>query len=341
MCLLLAGTVPGCGSTIPGDAMRGGSSGSGGLGQAGAVQGVAGSGQGGAGWGNAGSGGVVGGSAGAANSGTNSGGAAGAGGGSAGSGGGHSSATLSELTNSYCTAVRGCCQKAGFGGDQLADCETRYPEIYGLDLVEAGSVVVDQAALAACLDTLQQLATSCVGLPYNACQKALKGTRATGESCTDLSECVTGTEPVACMILGSDTSGHCQPIPRGALGDTCVSDCFEGGSCSFTSQGGADPVPPALCYSEDNLFCDITQDIPKCTSTFAMGAECGSDWQCGADGYCDYQAEPMLCKSRKQVGAPCRYSSECSKRDDLYCEDKVCALQPFFSSDSRCDGTSF
>lgn len=202
-------------------------------------------------------------------------------------------------------------------------------------------MVVDQAALEVCLDTLQELATSCVGLPYSACQKVLKGTRATGESCTDLSECMTGTDPVACMIPGSDATGKCQPIPRGTLGDTCISDCFEGGSCSFTSIGSPDPMPSALCYSEDNLFCDSTQEVPKCASTFAMGAECGSDWQCGADGYCDYLAAPMICKSRKSVGATCQFSSECSKRDDLYCDGSICALQPFFSTDSRCDGTSF
>jgi hypothetical protein len=307
--------------------MRGGSSGSAGFAQAGTAQGGGGSGQGG-------SGGSVGG---VASSGTSSGGRAG----EDGAGGEGSSSSVSDLAGRYCAAVRSCCQKAGFGGNQLADCESEYPEVYGLDLVEAGTVVVDQAALEVCLDTLQELATSCVGLPYNACQKALKGTRATGESCTDLSECIAGTDPVACMIQGSDTSGKCQPIPRGALGDTCISDCFEGGSCSFTSFGGTDPAPLALCYSEDSLFCDTTLEVPKCATTFAAGAECGSDWQCGADSYCDYQADPMVCKSRKSVGATCQFSSECSKRDELYCDGSLCALQPFFSSDSRCDGSSF
>jgi hypothetical protein len=335
LAILVAGAIPACGSSKVGGPTPGGSSGSASGGQAGSGEDTAEAGNGGSGAGKASSGG----SSGAASSGTSSGGAAGADGGASASEGGNSSG-VTALTDAYCAALRSCCQKGGFGSEQLGACESEYPEIYGLNLVEAGTVVIDQAALDTCLDTLQQLATSCVGLPYSTCRKALKGTRATGAGCTDLSECMTGTDPVACIILGSDTSGQCQPIPRGTLGSTCFSDCFEGGSCSFTSLGGADPIPAALCYSEDDLFCDTALDVPKCASTHAMGAECDSDWQCGADGYCDYQVDPMICKPRKPAGEPCLYSSECSKRDELYCDGSACTQQPFVS-ESGCDGTFF
>lgn len=124
--MLLASALPACGSTEKSDSMRGGASGSAGFGQAGTAQGGGGSGKGGAEMVQGGSGGSVGGGA---SSGTSSGGAAG----EDGAAGDGSSSNVSDLADRYCGAVRSCCQKAGFGGEQLADCESEYPEVYGLD----------------------------------------------------------------------------------------------------------------------------------------------------------------------------------------------------------------
>src|SRR5262249_24716408 len=151
---------------------------------------------------------------------------------------------------------------------------------------------------------------TCVGDPYVDCYKVFKGTLTTGKSCTDAAECATtGSAPVACMIVlpdgGNTDVGTCQPVPRGALNSRCASDCYEGqANCSFTQFGGTDPAAPAVCYSEDGLFCDYNQpdSISKCVNVHAMGSACQTDGECGADGYCDYDSTPQVCKPRKARG---------------------------------------
>lgn len=131
----------------------------------------------------------------------------------------------------------GCVESGGYGLGRTARAR-----------IEAGRAVVDPEQLAACLAALE--AADCADTARaQACERALVGTLAQGDSCLNSAECSPG---LRCHGI---TCGTCQPaLPTGATCDANVAGCE--GYC-YTQFAGT----PGTCLASNLLEGELCSGV--------------------------------------------------------------------------------
>jgi hypothetical protein len=314
----------------------GGTQAAGGRGGGGGI-GSGGSGTGGRGTGGAGTGGRGTGGAGTGGRGTGGAGTGGRGTGGAGGGGG-AAVTLDRVIGAFCAAARSCCARDGFPTAPLANCESEFPRRQpAVASVASGAVLVDNAALAACLAAYQAAATTCTRAPVvQACRGVFIGTKAEDEPCSNQFECQRSAGPATCfkVQLAEDPPalGVCKKLQHGARDTPCLFNCLAGENCSSdTITSSPDDVSFVHCFEQDGLYCPLGAETPRCAPILTQGATCNFDFaECGSAMFCD-----TTCKDRRILGQTCQFTSECM--GGLLCVDHSCAPDPF-TSEGVCVG---
>jgi hypothetical protein len=210
-----------------------------------------------------------------------------------------------------CEAYRNCCMASGFDAGGLVGCEDALVARAGrsyLEAYEAGTLVFDAAAIAACATALRAGGDGCdllaglelekrlVTLPD--CAAAFIGKVPAGGTC-DVDEECEGTAQVKCV------NNICGETPPGKPGDRCV--MTQGPWARWSVPDGAAAAGGARCMMADGLYCARVSDtVYKCAPVKADGASCTEVDSCGADSFCD-----QTCKPLKAVGESCTLARQC------------------------------
>ena len=271
---------------------------------------------------------------------TSTGGKTGTGGGT---GGGTAAIVFQPLIKAFCTAAKNCCSRQSYPAADLADCESKFPsrlQIY--PLVDKGTVIIDENALAACVAAYKTAATTCtINAVKAACKGVSVGTQTEGQPCGGTSafgayECKPSNGSASCYRPQSDpaSAGVCTGIPRGKSGDACSRTCFKNETCIVDMVGGSPPFP-VTCFEEDGLYCSVTANPTACKPILPIGGACTWDpHSCGVGNYCGWLTN--VCQPAGKLGEPC---AEAACADELVCgTNETCVEQPF-DSDSICKGT--
>ena len=221
-----------------------------------------------------------------------------------------------------CDHIGSCCAQRGWAYDAAA-CRAQYEGVMQDDFIDpavkAGAIYDAQAA-GTCIAGFASLATSCGGGESpDACQRIFTGTKPPGSPCQDQVECAPPANgDVDCTSVGGGAE-VCVQEPRGKAGDGCSGTCTDEGNLVSCSGGGSGPSSgPAVCYTNDGLFCGADG---KCQTLIPIGGAC--EYEGCADGaYCLNAA----CAAKLAAGADCGGDSDaCAK--GLYCADSKCVAQ--------------
>ncbi len=190
-----------------------------------------------------------------------------------------------KFGDAYCAEVAKCCAQLGLEGGDGQTCRFLF------------SAVPSNAATDACLAEMRsQVAagTFCSNEgPSEACNAAFSssttGNKKPGEDCDVDSDCApSGEGKVICKSLYSESQWlhKCQVQMAGKVGDACIGT-QDGDVFSSTTSSPRTDIPPR------GYVCNI-----------ADGVECSAD----------------VCVALADVGASCRYSSDCIRT--AYCDSK-------------------
>jgi hypothetical protein len=245
------------------------------------------------------------------------------------------------IVGALCALERTCCAQSGYPVTGLATCETSDTSGAALDSeIAAGTVVVDQAMLAAC--ALAGQASDCLtgAQALQPCFRVFQGTLPEGSVCHGGDECSrSGTADVAFCFKqrpsGSTTepdTGICHASPAGAAGEPCESIEVAGEGITLTDS----VAPPTFTHCERaaGLFCNYTgtsSAVGTCTPLGQTGAQCFGSDGCAADAYC---ASNDTCQPRKPAGASCGSDENC--QSGLTCTSGACT--PGLVDEQTCTG---
>ena len=215
-------------------------------------------------------------------------------------------AFASRLADSFCQALRGCCQANGFGAGPAA-CEEQVLADYQAQISNKLALDLRYQPLAAarCVAAFTRYVQGCSyhGRPASdaACAEVFQGTRALGENCERGAQCA--------KVSGSGV--YC----AGALGlhpHTCQRALAETEECLLEG-------------CDDGLFCDFSRltCVPQQTDGACLQFEaCAPGTACSPNGTCD----PTL-----PDGAACILDLQCQSNQ---CGDNGCAAS--FATRSSC-----
>ena len=266
-------------------------------------------------------------------------------GGMGGTGGGTGAVMFQPLVNAFCTAAKNCCGRESYPAADLADCESKFlSQLPNFPLVDKGTVIIDQNALAACVAAYNTAATACTITAVNAaCKGVFVGTQAEGQPCGGASrfgavECKPVNGSATCYLQhnGSDdtNTGVCTSIPRGKTGDACSMTCLMNETCIVDMMGGAPPFP-VTCFEEDGLYCSVAANPTVCKPILHIGDACTWDtFSCGSGNYCGWTTN--ACQVAGKTGESC-LTGGCA--DDLMCGTNDRCVEQSFASESICKGT--
>ena len=293
-------------------------------------------------------GGGTGGHGGTGGNGTGGGGTGGNGTGGTGTGG-SSGASLAALANAFCAAARSCCAKSTFP-TTLDDCETAFPSrLATLPFVNKGTVTIDNTALAACIESYNQTATTCTINPVvTACKGVFVGKQVEGAPCgvggipmvSGISECNSGGGAEECVWTGNandpTVTGVCHAPARGKAGDPCTTSCVSPQDfCTFDLLSSPSD-PTAICFEEDNLYCSSTTPS-TCAPIVAVGGSCAADPNsCVGSAVCD--STTLKCKARATLGQSCSLAGAFPCLNTLVCTSAGKCAEPGFAYDGTCAG---
>jgi hypothetical protein len=157
------------------------------------------------------------------------------------------------------------------------------------------------------------------GGDFEAC-RPLPGTRKTGETCVDSSQCEgLSCEPISSPMPGQQSCGRCAVEGKLAVGASCQdsAECRDGycdnKKCvAFPGEGGACD----MTYGCRGAFLCLDG---TCRKPLTLGATCASDEQCGFGAACPNGTCQLVAMAG--VGMPCS--------DDVICR-----------GNTRCDGAT-
>jgi hypothetical protein len=196
---------------------------------------------------------------------------------------------LCALYSSCCAPVPGGAQKCTADAEALAKGRT-------FDAVRAKK----------CVDSVRKDGVSptfCARPPTSTtCGSVFKDakTKATGEACTESTECASTAEADGVCLSGPKT---CVLVTQGKSGDACIGTRIEGRTDGVTAAKDG-----AVCFASEGLHCS---DAGKCAARASIGGPCaGADVSCGDDAWCP--PTTGLCTSRTAKGVACEDSFECA-----------------------------
>jgi hypothetical protein len=239
------------------------------------------------------------------------------------------SGPFAAFVDAVCGAARSCCERDGFGSQDLANCEAEFRRQTDLiDLIEGGTVTLT-AAFVACTAAYRGAAASCVAArsEFVSCTNAMfLGTRAEGAPCTSALECSTGKGGWVCLKDSNAATdiGVCRQAPRARSGEGCFHTCDQDPCLVTLTTPETEPVL-GVCLENDGLFC--TGRV--CAPHLAEGAPCSSGEACGPERYCS-----GVCTRRKAEAEPCAGSEECAT---LGCVNGRCET-PRIANEKLCSG---
>ena len=268
-------------------------------------------------------------------------------GGVGGTGGGTGAIMVQPLINAFCTAAKSCCGRESYPSAALADRESKFPSrSQYVPLLDKGTVIIDQNALATCVAAYNTVATTCTITGLNAaCKGVFVGTQAQGQPCGGTSrfgafECrpVNGSASCHLQASGSDptNTGVCTSIPRGKSGDECSKTCLKNETCIVDMIGGSAPFP-AFCFEEDGLYCSVVTSPAVCQPFLPIDHACVWDPNsCGPGNFCGWTSN--TCQAASKLGESCT-DAVCA--EELTCgTSNTCEASPF-AAESICKGTPF
>jgi hypothetical protein len=242
-------------------------------------------------------------------------------------------AMLEPLVDAFCATARACCA----GSDEvvmLDNCESEFAsKNETASSLAAGAITLDATALAVCVAAYEAAATSCEMNPVlEACEGVVRGKLADGATCSLGSECGATPGPNTCLITEQNADmGVCKKVPHAQVNEECVFTCYKGEDCSTTTYGAADSLL-ALCFEDENLYCDHESEPAKCQPLRPTGADCDDDDQCGHESECDI--DESKCRPLAKLGETC---GRCIS--SLSCVEGKCKSPPF-ASFNTCEGRS-
>jgi hypothetical protein len=224
----------------------------------------------------------------------------------------------------------------------FTDCEAEFSaRLKPLALVDKGTVIIDQTALAACIAAYNQTATACtVNNLAPACRGVFVGTKAEGEPCgyageprtEGAHECKASGGPEMCVwgdeLAVPGGTGTCHKAPHGKIGDPCFSSCASGDDWL------SDPIHmtsvPTVCFEDDGLYCTQSSNA-VCAPIVAKGGYCTVDSACASASFCD--SNTQTCMTAGTFGQSCAANGlQCSQ--DLACDANNQCTEPVFSFDN-------
>ena len=239
---------------------------------------------------------------------------------------------LQELAQSVC---RGECDASGGTYVEIrygAECLEIYSLLYesvGASIkasLDAGRTSFDAEAAQRCLDLLA--AEECDEADL-ACEDALVGKVATGDACTESTECAGN----AYCREGLDCLGTC--VATLGVGEACpgtdFDECGAGFFCSAEGVCTAEKANGEPCdYSEEcsSYYCDYTEEGSRCVEippdyVKDIGALCDFDQECKPDLHCPQGT----CTAAGEIGEPCPCVSEAYCSEDSADAFGVCVAR--------------
>jgi hypothetical protein len=190
--------------------------------------------------------------------------------------------------------------------------------------VNAGKIIYNGSAAAACLSTFSSLGCTLSDLtssPTQSCVDAIKGTVPDGGACFDAEECVSQRCNLSACAGAMCCAGTCTAtVPVGGACSLSGPGCADGAFCKRGAVGSAGTCTPDIaagqsCGSLDNCvpgkFCIIVPPavVGICTNAPSEGEPCPA-------GFCDARADvcdqtTKTCVRRIAVGGPCASTSAC------------------------------
>lgn len=176
------------------------------------------------------------------------------------------------------------------------------------------------------------------------CQDAMVGTLGQNACCDYRGGCASG---LFCEETDYKDLGNCQPAgaaleqcwtrlcqpglacvkqictPYALLGEECVINNYVGGSAA-----------PSNCGA--GLYCDSSQQPPRCMNTVKTAGSACECFDCAADLYCDYMNKPSACKAYKVENEPCTRYDKCAA--GLECMAGTCRRIASLSMGEQCHG---
>jgi hypothetical protein len=237
---------------------------------------------------------------------------------------------LDSTVNAYCTAAETCCTEQGIP-TLLDDCESMYATLQpAVPSIQSGAIALDPEALTRCQAAYQGPDQCNQNAVVNACGDVFVGMQAEDDICHGVYDCDRSQGANTCLVTDSTDgvlTGVCKKVPRGVLDGPCLSTCRAGYDCSSTTQGAA--APGTLCFEEDGLFCDYSEDASVCRAIATLGEPCTGFDDCGTLAYCD-----ETCQARSALGEPC--GSGCQPK--LQCGDDGTCRDPSWATEYGCSG---
>jgi hypothetical protein len=208
------------------------------------------------------------------------------------------------LVQFICDYITGCCTEDEAGQFfNLMNCDNPAPSIAECmddftSLVDAGTVVLNPAALVDCRSRMNELVGECPDVNVFMaeselvfglyCHPVLEGQTPAGQPCSEDEECAPGT---FCDYGGGESS--CTPY-RGAA-EACMDNmecgptmaCIEERCGEVSGEGGACDEQSDC---EGALWCDESN---HCAPMGAAGTPCMDDFECA--GACEITTEPGQC----------------------------------------------
>jgi len=170
---------------------------------------------------------------------------------------------VGELTVTYCATVKKCC--GALPVDEAFVKVFCDPSTEGtLNLIIAGKVAGDRAAIAACDAAYKAAAESCSAVEIRkACRDFVAGTQKVGEPCLTSEDargqCKVEGGTAACAptsVPAMGNMGVCTEVKRGTLGEHCDLNCPASGCDTWVPLVTA----PVGCFEADGLTCSYPHD---------------------------------------------------------------------------------
>jgi hypothetical protein len=245
---------------------------------------------------------------------------------------GGSSGDVGAFASDYCNVVAKCCAASGLpaGG---TTCRA-------LITATASRGTYDPNEGKKCLDALHAAESSAdfcskgLGDTDAACNNVLQshGSKQPGEACMQTSDCAPSSDgKVTCFTQyvmadgGSSEVRTCVVQLRGKAGDMpCIGTALNlgGGASAYVysyPSSMAVPARGALCYHDDNLYCDAKTQA--CAALGMTGATCSTSSDCIDADYCNSQ----MCMARLADGMPCpQGSQQCQATSSCDANTKQC-----------------
>lgn len=247
------------------------------------------------------------------------GGAGGGGGGSgggAGGGGGGSGLTFEQFCSQWldatCSRLISCKQAEA---SAKADCLSvlgRYYCDYWRASFQKGYLTFDGAAGSRCLSEVS--AAACDKYMNRCGEAAVRPNSDLGQGCLDDMDCKPGPGGASARCAGSGCGMTCQLA--GVLNGPCLGGyCFPGAWCDRTANLCRAPQPAgSSCTSssgcDGNSYCDTVQELCVALPTDGQPCRTGSP-RCAESTWCDYSANPDICRAKLGAGMSCSSSDAC------------------------------